>query len=912
MVDSDFVRPGDECQVNPLHCENGLSFSIWEKITYDSNILLDTSENAQSKKYIISSGADYDPISGKAYPGFAIYHQGVDLVGVVSTGEEVWELRVTGQLHNDTWHNIGIRFKKPDLTDTKTPMTKLGGLELFVNLERVGHSLLPEFTEAGSSSFSPVEGYTINGAPPPVVMVGCHYDHANAKFDHFSGAEFDEIALWSRKLGTNATHDETIFFFGGFEAEFTKVNPQQFKALLNNADLANDHEAEIANEILEAMLLTQPTTVPPIPTRTTVVGGNGSQSGSTTPSTGNDPKTTTDPNVKSTTSTRSRFDMAKSMLALQNVMSTMLNVDKVSGIKPPSRVEMRFPLAIVASKIVAGSKANIDKWKAVYEEYPEMEGAPRTIRELQEYMVAWVGATNTSSDEATNFFKPDRDAMEYATSGEDFVMNAYKLPPREFRREIRLRYPNYDGLEWLVNKGKWDNPKDTFTVPTGMFKNQEGCNDIPVSFVTSIFNNLAQVFPRKRNPSLIRGDDWEVDSKVITVNVGASVNSLDYDEADLETVKQCRADPDYMRDNPIRATFYHKQVSTARLLSRQLTSTWFSSTNRDGVEVRHCVWWNEGFGSSGAWDPVECKVVETSEEKTTCECREFGSFAVIRELSQPIEIDDDCVILQILKYIGIGCSIILLSGMILVIVGSKKVWDMFHVLRMNIGICWIFAIILHILSDVNSIRDDKTSNLVVGFLMMYCYTASAIWTFCEAHATFKAFTAGIISGRTKIYYPLAYGAPFIPLGVFFILYNEDLGLDPRCFVGWNDEAKAMYILFNVGVSLGAVACAIVILFNMSRPQTKRSNVVIDLRSQAHGTAWVSFITLFLWIFAGITYLHDREGDQPDPYCIFSVLLGWFGVVLFLLLGLASRKFRLGVKSRQPPKVTNSSTNNNCH
>eukprot|EP00095_Tigriopus_kingsejongensis_P004561 maker-scaffold462_size163801-snap-gene-0.37 protein:Tk04561 transcript:maker-scaffold462_size163801-snap-gene-0.37-mRNA-1 annotation:"PREDICTED: uncharacterized protein LOC100378641" len=323
MVDASYVKEGDDCQRNPLYCSEGLSFSIWEKITYDSNILLDHDKLPQSKKYVISSGADYDTVSGKAYPGFAVYHQGVDLVAVVSTGEEVWELRVTGQLHNDTWHNIGVRFNKPDISDRSIPIHKLGGLELFVNLERVGHSLMPEFTEAGSSSFSPVEDYTINGAPPPVIMIGCHYDHAQSKYDHFSGAEFDEIALWSRKLGTNATHDETVFFFGGFEAEFTKVNPQQFKALLNNADLGNDHEAEIANEILEAMLLTQATTLPPLPTRTTVIGGNGSGLESSTKSEDKD-DSAEDTTPSAPKDKKSRYAQAKSMLALQNVMSTML------------------------------------------------------------------------------------------------------------------------------------------------------------------------------------------------------------------------------------------------------------------------------------------------------------------------------------------------------------------------------------------------------------------------------------------------------------------------------------------------------------------------------------------------------------------------------------------------------------
>ena len=55
-----------------------------------------------------STGGDYQ--DDNLYPGIGIYHQGMDLIAVVSTDEDVWELRVRGQLVNETWSNIGIRW----------------------------------------------------------------------------------------------------------------------------------------------------------------------------------------------------------------------------------------------------------------------------------------------------------------------------------------------------------------------------------------------------------------------------------------------------------------------------------------------------------------------------------------------------------------------------------------------------------------------------------------------------------------------------------------------------------------------------------------------------------------------------------------------------------------------------------
>ena len=41
----------------------------------------------------------------------------MDLIAVVSTDEDVWELRVRGQLVNETWSNIGIRWA-PNVEDS--------------------------------------------------------------------------------------------------------------------------------------------------------------------------------------------------------------------------------------------------------------------------------------------------------------------------------------------------------------------------------------------------------------------------------------------------------------------------------------------------------------------------------------------------------------------------------------------------------------------------------------------------------------------------------------------------------------------------------------------------------------------------------------------------------------------------
>ena len=55
-------------------------------------------------RYVVSTGGDYDSALGKSVPGFSIYHFGLDLVAVVSTGDDVWELKVdTNTQYDKLW-----------------------------------------------------------------------------------------------------------------------------------------------------------------------------------------------------------------------------------------------------------------------------------------------------------------------------------------------------------------------------------------------------------------------------------------------------------------------------------------------------------------------------------------------------------------------------------------------------------------------------------------------------------------------------------------------------------------------------------------------------------------------------------------------------------------------------------------
>merc|ERR1719245_569720 len=279
-------------------------------------IILDPASPSFTKKYLLSTGADYeisaDGATGRSVPGLAVYHLGLDLVAVISTGEDVWELKVRGPVYNKTWQSVGIRWVKPNLDETVTLFPEeRGGLEMYVNLEKVGQSLLPlqrpGFVPGNATTpdipgswtqLPPVQvpgrdgSGDLNGKMDgaPVMMFGCHWnqmaDGVNtipAKFDYYNQASIDEAAIWTRQLTINKTHDETLYFLGGYVKDLEEMTPAKFAEMLKAVDMSDPDQAAAAGSMSNKLMSSDPkttttttTTAAPAPAGGASGGGSGS------------------------------------------------------------------------------------------------------------------------------------------------------------------------------------------------------------------------------------------------------------------------------------------------------------------------------------------------------------------------------------------------------------------------------------------------------------------------------------------------------------------------------------------------------------------------------------------------------------------------------------------------------------
>ena len=828
--------------------------------------------------------------------------QGLDLVAVVSTGVEVWELRVSGQLYNNTWVQIGLRWTLPDLSKPQLATSaegreKMGGLEMFIGgagdggVHMVGQTILPDSTDRGSTKWT-AQPVLLEGGKP-VMMLGCHQNSDRKGFTGFAGtrdapAMFDELAIWDRRLGSH----ELNFFLGGYEADFESINADQFKSMLGNVDLGDAEQAGAAQAVVEAMLVGPPTTLPPFPTRTPLP---------TTTSTTLEPISTT----TATTTTEPPLDEAglrKTMLGRQTIMTSMLKLDNVEEGQDPVSVQGRFGMTKLAAAIMAGTEENRLHWEAVHKEHQHL-GPMKTAKELEEYMLAWVGAVNTSAYDEENpnwktaYFDSADQTMRYYVDTDDMVMNVDKLPFDMVRSDgkVRLQYPDYSGMEWDTAKAEWDNVKDNFTVPTGMYMDVPGCSSKPMSILTAVYNGLPELVAKRRNPVTIKSKNFFIDSKVISVRTKINADPM---TGDIEDTYVCEPDKDYMASNPVRLVLYHKKPQKSKR-----TLLWHSDDYWSGLEVRHCVYWNEKFGFNGAWDDVMCKVLNTDDEKTECECAAIGSYAVLSEMLNAPNPADKAMWILVLKWMGIIIGTILLTVFSAVVFLSVVVGEMFHQLRMYTCISYMIANILMLLGDT-TLCEDRHNNMALSMCLIYFFQAALWWNMCEAHATFKGITAGLINGRTSVYHPIAWGGPLICLGFLCFMYGELLGTDPSCFVSWENVVIEKFFYYNTLTILITAYFEIIIMFNVVRVQSHNKETVMYLKDQVNGLGLTSFLMALLWSYkmlGWLSYYKDPTVELPNMMPLFQIFNGWFGVIMFLTLGMWSKRFRIGLRSQAEEK-----------
>jgi len=67
--------------------------------------------------------------------------------------------------------------------------------------------------------------------------------------------------------------------------------------------------------------------------------------------------------------------------------------------------------------------------------------------------------------------------------------------------------------------------------------------------------------------------------------------------------------------------------------------------------------------------------------------------------------------------------------------------------------------------------------------------------------------------------------------------------------------------------------------------------VEDLQVQGQGLAITNFFFVMVWLFAYPAYIKFKNEEMRDFYPVFTLFNAWMGLIIFVFLGLSSKRFR---------------------
>merc|ERR1712037_286669 len=168
--------------------------------------------------------------------------------------------------------------------------------------------------------------------------------------------------------------------------------------------------------------------------------------------------------------------------------------------------------------------------------------------------------------------------------------------------------------------------------------------------------------------------------------------------------------------------------------------------------------------------------------------------------------------------------------------------------------------------------------------------------------TYKGITAGLINGRTSVYHPIAWGLPLICVGFLCHQYGELLGTHPNCFVSWENVVVEKFFYYNFLIFCCTLAFDLVVCLNVVRVQSHNKETVEYLKDQVKGLLLISFLLAIIWLPLGwVSYVKNPERNMPNMMPLFQIFNGWFGVILFLALGMWSKRFKIALNAQAEEK-----------
>ena len=671
-------------------------------------------DQSNSRETFLSTGGDY------GVPGLQVYRDGPILGAILSTGEDTWEVRVMGNLpKNNSWSNIGIRWEPLKFSDVDTynvakteaggDLSKLGGLQILLNLEMIGHSLLP-MNECPQNSWTTcIDGSS--GLPEPEVkesfaegtmIVGCHKTKDNAALRQFSGGIFDEVAFWNKRIPDEEKH----MMLGGWKESFDQVSTDELVSMMDNVDFSDPAQAAVALQLLQSAVTAEETTQPEFrdiyPTEATTTAETsateeGEDDGNSTAEETTTVKATT--TLKPVRQPEQTPEMKKeAFVSFINVMNKLSNPDNVPGDLSQTEFESKIEVSRVIGEFLNMNGKNHDKWEMVNED-PNIPGAHEVRQTLEMFVTKAIQNRVLAPSELYTRaeVQSDNSFVQYEKIANPEVLRRQVYDEETFvfpmwrKRAKRAANDGYSPYVLGDTMDKWHNIADSIEIPLMLFSGK--CAEQDIAFVGNIYENFPD--PGRKDPVNIFSNKIKVDSRVMTVNVVSNK----WDRNMEEFSAPCQPDPKLLYRKKLLVNLETKDKAKSK---RQLL--FHENDEKTTVVRRHCAMWNTEIGLHGAWDTVDIETKAIDENSATCVTDKLGTYAIVAELVELPHDFEEPGWLAASRLVGYILSTVLLVIFVIIIFMSAYLWEQFHVLRLNLSMSLIIGNIAVLLGEMEFIQ----------------------------------------------------------------------------------------------------------------------------------------------------------------------------------------------------------------
>ncbi|XP_054706617.1 adhesion G protein-coupled receptor L3-like [Uloborus diversus] len=719
--------------------------------------------------------------------------------------------------------------------------TKETGLEMFVNNVSVGHVKYPDKVDPPQLRDQPME-----------LTVGCRKTQ-DGDYTDFAYGEYDELTAWMWAL----EEEQKIYFLGGYDCDpelhplNCETNLEKILKKMDNADM--ESTAALAESLDHLKMLSEVEKDPA----------------------GSDKEE--DKNAE----TRNKEEIKTFVAIIEKLIVNTWN--------EPNNLEIGDLESMLAVQDLASNLLDekyYDGWQAMQNDGLASVGF---MNRVTEYIMQKMSQTDIGKEPMTmeknskNIYSDLRKSSLFDILHGDELITYPEVKKDEESNQRRRKKRETEGNDQTPE----DEPKVQVMVTKELYGDVNKYEK--VSFVGSSYKSLDRLSPlwNKRTgnfTTLIF-----IDSEIVTVRSDPNASS-----AALEK-------------EPVLVKMKHRR--NAKATGRKLMADKELEENGE-VRNRECVRWDpnlqaRGSRAKGGWSPDGCSIANTSAEESTCKCTMLGTYAILSKIRQPFDIPPEDEWVKICKWIGFGVSIILLVLYIFVILIRKKLHEPFHIIRLNLALAALGALVSFCLSGF--LFDDESTCRILSITIHLFYTAVGTWLIAEAHALFSTLVNGAIGGKFTLYFMIGWVAPAGMVGGCYTVI-VDYGYDYRCLVGPTASMRWLLVSPILISSLVAFTFSLLTCINYGTPAIKKTVIVNELRYvnifKSHNFLKYEFlptrssfiVTLLFfstWV-CGIFALIDLGfdgGEIPAFNPIFQILNSCLGVFIVALIGLGSKHFR---------------------